>query len=70
MKLSNENIERLKYIHENELLSYIHFITFDEYEEIQIKTKERIKKKLQELKINVGYIIAQYLEEKEDNKNV
>lgn len=64
MKLDNENIKRLEYIHKEELLSFLSLVIQGDFEESPEKTKDMIKKKLFDLKINIGYLVEQYLQEK------
>lgn len=49
--------ERISYIKNNEMLALLSVITSDDFEELPEKSKERIKKKLLNLKICLGYII-------------
>lgn len=64
MKLDNENIKRLEYIHKEELLAFLSLVIQGDFEESPEKTKDMIKKKLFDLKINIGYLVEQYLQEK------
>jgi hypothetical protein len=62
MKLTPENEFRLNNIHKNELLGILSMVTSGEYDELPEASKNRIRVKLHDLKISLGYIIDQYLE--------
>lgn len=64
MKLSEENIRRLEEIHKSELLAILYMIV-----EEDIKITETMKSKIKQSRINLGYILNQYLKEKEAKNN-
>lgn len=65
MKLTPENVFRLKNIHDNELLAILSLVAYGEYDDLPELSKNRIRIKLQDLKISLNYIITQYLKESE-----
>ena len=66
MKLTPENVFRLKNIHDNELLGILSLVAYGEYDDLPELSKNRIRIKLQDLKISLNYIIIQYLEYHKD----
>ena len=66
MKLTPENEFRLNNIHKNELLGILSMVAYGEYDDLPEPSKNRIRVKLQDLKISLGYIIDQYLEYRKD----
>jgi hypothetical protein len=65
LKLTPENVFRLKNIHDNELLAILSLVAYGEYDDLPELSKNRIRIKLQDLKISLNYIITQYLKESE-----
>lgn len=63
MRLNKDNLERLKNIQKKELIQYLSMFIQDDYDEYPPKTKKRIKEKIQELKIDISYIMLQFSEE-------
>jgi hypothetical protein len=66
LKLTPENVFRLKNIHDNELLAILALVAYGEYDDLPEPSKNRIRIKLQDLKISLNYIIIQYLEYHKD----
>jgi hypothetical protein len=70
MKLTPENEFRLKNIHDNELLAILSMVASGEYDELPETSKNRMRVKLQDLKISLSYIVDQYLEYHKDREEI
>lgn len=55
--------EKMKFIHENELIAILGMVTSGEYDSLLHQSKETIRNKLFDLKICLGYMIEDYLNE-------